>query len=127
MPALLAYAQLAAQQVSGAPVVTDTGELIANLSISDLRCVRLGGRGQRVGLLDAFACSLQLRFHTIMRAAILKRTRHVPTGLQDRASLPPCRTTARSAPACHHASPIPLFKPGQLSNTPTPLCQGHHR
>ena len=37
VPALLAYAQLAAQQVSGAPVVTDGGELIANLSISDIR------------------------------------------------------------------------------------------
>lgn len=37
VPALLAYAQLAAQQVSGAPVVTASGEMIANLSISDLR------------------------------------------------------------------------------------------
>jgi CBS domain-containing protein len=37
VPALLAYAQQAAQQVSGAPVVTDSGELIANLSISDIR------------------------------------------------------------------------------------------
>ncbi|PSC68984.1 CBS domain [Micractinium conductrix] len=39
VPALLAYAQLAAQQVSGAPVVTDSGELIANLSISDIRAI----------------------------------------------------------------------------------------
>ncbi|KAL4421528.1 hypothetical protein ABPG75_010819 [Micractinium tetrahymenae] len=39
VPALLAYAQLAAQQVSGAPVVTDRGELIANLSISDIRAI----------------------------------------------------------------------------------------
>ena len=36
-PALLAYAQLAAQQVSGAPVIADSGELIANLSVSDIR------------------------------------------------------------------------------------------
>ena len=46
VPALLAYAQLAAQQVSGAPVVTDAGELIANLSISDIRWV--GGLSLRV-------------------------------------------------------------------------------
>ncbi|KAL4418674.1 hypothetical protein ABPG77_010621 [Micractinium sp. CCAP 211/92] len=39
VPALLAYAQLASQQVSGAPVVTDSGELIANLSISDIRAI----------------------------------------------------------------------------------------
>lgn len=39
VPALLAYAQQAAQQVSGAPVVTDSGELIANLSISDIRAI----------------------------------------------------------------------------------------
>ncbi|KAI3429675.1 hypothetical protein D9Q98_005760 [Chlorella vulgaris] len=39
VPALLAYAQLAAQQVSGAPVVTASGEMIANLSISDLRSI----------------------------------------------------------------------------------------
>ncbi|EFN59772.1 hypothetical protein CHLNCDRAFT_133443 [Chlorella variabilis] len=39
LPALLAYAQFAAQQVSGAPVVTDSGELIANLSISDIRAI----------------------------------------------------------------------------------------
>ena len=51
VPALLAYAQLAGQQVSGAPVVTDAdGELIANLSISDIRWGTEGGRGGRVGL-----------------------------------------------------------------------------
>jgi 5'-AMP-activated protein kinase regulatory gamma subunit len=39
-PALVAFGAMAAAQVSGAPVVTDAGELIANLSISDLRQVR---------------------------------------------------------------------------------------
>ncbi|GAB4822523.1 hypothetical protein N2152v2_009569 [Parachlorella kessleri] len=39
VPALLAYDQMARQQVSGAPVVADSGELIANLSISDLRAI----------------------------------------------------------------------------------------
>ncbi len=36
-PALLAYHSMAQQGVNGAPVVAADGELIANLSISDLR------------------------------------------------------------------------------------------
>jgi hypothetical protein len=41
-PTLLAYQQLADAGVTGAPVVSADGLLIANLSISDIRCV---GRG----------------------------------------------------------------------------------
>lgn len=36
-PTLAAFAMLASRQLAGAPVVADTGDLIANLSISDLR------------------------------------------------------------------------------------------
>jgi 5'-AMP-activated protein kinase regulatory gamma subunit len=36
-PTLVALGRLAAEHVSGAPVVTDEGELIANLSVSDIR------------------------------------------------------------------------------------------
>jgi 5'-AMP-activated protein kinase regulatory gamma subunit len=39
MPTLMAYDLMAMQGVSGAPVVTDEGELIANLSVSDLRAL----------------------------------------------------------------------------------------
>lgn len=39
VPTLLAYARMAAQHVSASPVVTDEGELIANLSVSDLRAL----------------------------------------------------------------------------------------
>lgn len=38
-PTLLAYKQLADAGVTGAPVVSADGLLIANLSISDIRCV----------------------------------------------------------------------------------------
>jgi hypothetical protein len=37
-PTLLAYAQLAKEGLTGAPVVSAEGELIANLSFSDIRC-----------------------------------------------------------------------------------------
>jgi hypothetical protein len=37
-PTLLAYKQLADAGVTGAPVVSPDGQLIANLSISDIRC-----------------------------------------------------------------------------------------
>jgi CBS domain-containing protein len=36
-PTLLAYEQLAAAGVTGAPVLSSQGEVIANLSISDIR------------------------------------------------------------------------------------------
>lgn len=36
-PTLLAYEQLAAAGVTGAPVLSSQGEIIANLSISDIR------------------------------------------------------------------------------------------
>ena len=49
VPALLAYAQLAAQQVSGAPVIAESGELIANLSVSDIRWAAGGAAGRRGG------------------------------------------------------------------------------
>ncbi|KAF8071153.1 hypothetical protein HT031_001235 [Scenedesmus sp. PABB004] len=39
-PALLAYERLAAAGVTGAPVLSTDGELIANLSVSDIRCPR---------------------------------------------------------------------------------------
>jgi len=39
MPALMAYDVIATAGVSGAPVITDQGELIANLSVSDLRAL----------------------------------------------------------------------------------------
>jgi CBS domain-containing protein len=38
-PTLLAYKQLADAGVTGAPVVSPDGQLIANLSISDIRYV----------------------------------------------------------------------------------------
>lgn len=38
-PALMAYNTMATAGVSGAPVITDEGDLIANLSISDLRAL----------------------------------------------------------------------------------------
>lgn len=38
IPTLLAYQQLADAGVTGAPVVSADGQLIANLSISDIRC-----------------------------------------------------------------------------------------
>jgi hypothetical protein len=38
MPTLLAYEMMLREGVSGAAVVSKAGELIANLSISDLRC-----------------------------------------------------------------------------------------
>lgn len=36
-PTLAAFAMLASRQLAGAPVIADTGDLVANLSISDLR------------------------------------------------------------------------------------------
>ncbi|KAG7666935.1 hypothetical protein Ndes2526B_g04587 [Nannochloris sp. 'desiccata'] len=39
MPTLMAYDLMAQEGVSGAPVVTDEGELIANISVSDLRAL----------------------------------------------------------------------------------------
>lgn len=39
MPTLTAYAKIASAGISGAPVVTESGEVIANLSISDLRAL----------------------------------------------------------------------------------------
>lgn len=42
-PTLLAYEQLANDGLTGAPVVSPDGQLIANLSISDIRWVRQGG------------------------------------------------------------------------------------
>ena len=47
-PTLLAFEQLAAAGVTGAPVIAGDGELIANLSVSDIRwagCLTYGGRG----------------------------------------------------------------------------------
>ncbi|KAI8464514.1 MAG: hypothetical protein J3K34DRAFT_114955 [Monoraphidium minutum] len=38
-PTLLAFEQLAAAGVTGAPVIASDGELIANLSVSDIRCI----------------------------------------------------------------------------------------
>lgn len=39
-PTLVAYGQMSAAGVSGAPVVNDAGEVIANLSMSDVRWVK---------------------------------------------------------------------------------------
>lgn len=39
MPTLTAYAKISSAGISGAPVVTESGEVIANLSISDLRAL----------------------------------------------------------------------------------------
>ena len=39
MPALMAYDLMAREGVSGAPVITDEGEFIANISVSDLRAL----------------------------------------------------------------------------------------
>lgn len=38
-PALVAYSQISSAGISGAPVVTDSGEVIANLSTSDIRAL----------------------------------------------------------------------------------------
>ncbi|KAL6783677.1 hypothetical protein ACKKBF_B05405 [Auxenochlorella protothecoides x Auxenochlorella symbiontica] len=46
-PTLAAFAMLASRQLAGAPVVADTGDLIANLSISDLRTLT----GEHLGVL----------------------------------------------------------------------------
>jgi len=40
MPTLLAFDRMLAAGVSGAPVVSPSGELVANLSLSDLRCIQ---------------------------------------------------------------------------------------
>lgn len=37
IPTLLAYEKLSAAGVTGAPIISQQGELIANLSISDIR------------------------------------------------------------------------------------------
>ncbi len=39
MPTLTAYAKISSAGISGAPVITESGEVIANLSISDLRAL----------------------------------------------------------------------------------------
>lgn len=39
MPTLAAYAKISSAGISGAPVITESGEVIANLSISDLRAL----------------------------------------------------------------------------------------
>ncbi|GAX84672.1 hypothetical protein CEUSTIGMA_g12093.t1 [Chlamydomonas eustigma] len=40
MLTLLAFEHMLSQGVSGAPVVSESGDIVANLSVSDLRCIR---------------------------------------------------------------------------------------
>lgn len=58
IPTLLAYKQLADAGVTGAPVVSADGQLIANLSISDIR----------YGLKEKVGCALQRELQALVAA-----------------------------------------------------------
>lgn len=55
-PTLLAYENLSAAGVTGAPIISPQGELIANLSISDIRCGGVRLQHTVVGHWKIFVC-----------------------------------------------------------------------